>query len=304
MSNDIVVIEGDIMNCRDQFAAVLSEPSINFEREARFAVQVIEANTYLTKIVMQNRQALADAVINIASIGISLNPAKKQAYLVPRKGKVCLDISYMGLMDLAMATGSVRWGQAKLVYEQDEFELNGVDRPPTHKTKPFEAERGLVVGVYVVIKTADGDYLTHTMNAAAVVAIRDRSEAWKAYVKDNSKLCPWVTDPGEMWKKTCVKQAYKYWPKTERLEKAVHFLNTETDEGIQLTNSKPVSSHDPELLQLWKDRAELATTQENLIDVWRKAVIEFQEKNDKVAYEGLKTFITSLAEKIKAQQEQ
>lgn len=290
MSNDLTIISNDIYACREAFQAVLVEPTLNFDREASFAMQILEGNSYTLRVALQNRQAVIDAVTNIASIGLSLNPAKKQAYFVPRKGKICLDISYMGLMDLAMATGSVRWGQAKLVYEADDFELNGVDHPPTHRTKPFALDRGAVIGVYVVIKTADADYLTHTMSMGEVMAIRDRSEAWKAYIKDNSKLCPWVTDPGEMTKKTCVKQAYKYWPKTDRLEKAIHYLNTETDEGLKLSTSAPIE--DPALAQEWVDKAMSSQTLEDLQAVWVTGLPVIRESKDMKAYEKLKSAVT------------
>jgi recombination protein RecT len=36
-----------------------------------------------------------------------------------------------------------------------------------------------------------------------------------------------------------VKQAYKYWPKTERLETAIHHLNTEGGEGLVDINARP-----------------------------------------------------------------
>lgn len=291
MSNDLALVTGDIYACRDAFLAVQAEPSLNFDREANFAIQILEANSYTLKVALQNRQAVIDAVTNIASIGLSLNPAKKQAYFVPRKGKICLDISYMGLMDLAMSTGSVRWGQAKLVYESDVFELNGVDQPPTHKSKPFSTDRGNVIGVYVVIKTADGDYLTHPMSMNEVITIRDRSEAWKAYIKDNSKLCPWVTDPGEMTKKTCVKQAYKYWPKTDRLEKAIHYLNTESDEGLKLTSVSDQPATDAALAQGWSSQAKATDTIEALQAVWVSGLEAIKQSKDMAAYEQFKAVV-------------
>lgn len=226
------VIEQDIYGVQGGFEAVSVDKSINFEREAQFALQSIMGSEYATKIAMSARQSVINAVTNIAAIGISLNPAKKQAYLVPRDSKICLDISYMGLLDLAIASGSIRWGQAELVYEADTFILNGVDKQPTHQREPFKTDRGAIVGVYVVVKTAGGDYLTTTMSIADVHAIRDRSSAWKAWVSKEKK-CPWVTDEGEMVKKTVIKRAYKTWPKTDRLDTAVHYLNTEGGEGLE-----------------------------------------------------------------------
>jgi len=234
MSNALTLITGEINAAREDFMTLLSDRSIKFEQEAGFAIQVLSNNDYSLKIAMNNRASIVNAVKNIAAIGISLNPAKKQAYLVPRGGAICLDISYMGLMDLAMATGSIKWAQAELVRANDGFARGRFDQPPTHTFNPFSKERGEIVGVYVVVKTADGDYLTHTMEIGDVYDIRDRSEAWK-----RNGGGPWKTDPGEMIKKTCVKQAYKYWPKTERLETAIHHLNTEGGEGLIDINARP-----------------------------------------------------------------
>lgn len=229
----LTTISADIYASRQTFDSVLVDKSINFEREAGFAIQVLSGNEFAMRTAMNNRQSVVDAVTNIAAIGISLNPAKKQAYLVPRDGKICLDISYMGLMDLAQATGSVKWAQAALVHEADGFALTGIDKPPQHTFNPFGKERGPVVGVYVTIKTIHGEYLTHTMTIEEAHAIRDRSSAWKSFQAGKAKSGgPWSTDEGEMVKKTCVKQAYKYWPKTDRLETAIHHLNNENGEGL------------------------------------------------------------------------
>lgn len=279
-ANALTVISDDIYAVREQFDAVLCDRSINFEREAGFALQLLSASDFSIKIAMANRQSVINAVTNIAAIGISLNPAKKQAYLVPRDGKICLDISYMGLMDLAMATGSVRWAQAAIVHECDRFTLNGFDKPPSHNFNPFDKERGEIVGVYVVVKTADGEYLTHTMTIADVYAIRDRSTAWKS-----GKSCPWRTDASEMVKKTCVKQAYKYWPKTDRLETAIHHLNTDGGEGMadiivnEPAKSVPIHSATQSDIQISAERKQI-------IDAVANAVIDHFNANDVIgAYE-------------------
>lgn len=216
-----------VMGARDAFQTLLADQSMVFEREASFALQALMRSDYTLKTAMSNRQSVVNAVANIAAIGLSLNPAKKQAYLVPRDGAVHLDISYMGLMDLAMQSGSVRWAQADVVYKADEFRLHGFDRAPTHRHDPFATDRGEIIGVYVVVKTADGDYLTETMTIAEINGVRDRSSAWK-----QSKSGPWKTDFCEMAKKTVVKRAYKYWPKTDRLDRAIHHLNTDGGEGF------------------------------------------------------------------------
>lgn len=235
-SRDLQLLTDEIYSIKDSFESMLSEPSIKFEREAEFAIQILAGNDYLLKLAKtpEGKGSLLAAVHNVAGVGISLNPAKKQGYLVPRKGKICLDISYMGLIDIAVSAGAVRWAQAHLVYENDHFEVCGIDVPPEHKFKPFAKDRGDVVGAYCVAKFPDGDYITEAMSLDQINDIRDRSEAWKAYQAKGVK-CPWVTDPGEMSRKTVVKRASKYWAdadKSGRVAAAVHHLNVEGGEGL------------------------------------------------------------------------
>ncbi|MEN1996852.1 recombinase RecT [Stenotrophomonas bentonitica] len=274
--NEIFTIDQSIYGTRDSFVSVLTDRSINFDREAEFALQSLYGNDYAMKIAMSNRQSVINAVVNIAAIGISLNPAKKQAYLVPRDGKICLDISYMGLMDLAIDSGSIRWGQAELVYETDTFALNGVDQQPTHQRNPFAKDRGEVVGVYVVVKTADGDFLTDTMSREEIDGIMNRSQSVKS-----GKSSPWKTDWGEMAKKTVVKRAYKYWPKTERLHTAIHHLNTDGGEGLAVLsgqqNQQPAlpaalsAEQEAERTELYANLQDIATGGlEALAQAWAK----------------------------------
>jgi len=279
MSNALTLITGDINATRDEFQTLLADRSIKFEQEAGFAIQVLGNNDFALKIAANNRQSVVNAVKNIAAIGISLNPAKKQAYLVPRGGAICLDISYMGLMDLAMATGSIKWAQAEIVRAGDGFSRGRFDQAPVHTFNPFAKDRGEIIGVYVVVKTADGDYLTHTMEISEVYDIRNRSEAWKR----NSG--PWKTDPAEMIKKTCVKQAYKYWPKTDRLENAIHHLNTEGGEGMRDINNAPDTMDvDPLIAEALKTTSDAAA-----LTYWREhnALLV----NNPAAYKKLKDAI-------------
>jgi len=282
-ANALTIISEDIYAAREPFALALVDKSLNFEREAGFAIQQLSRNDFTMNCAMNNRQSVYDAVVNIAAIGMSLNPAKKQAYLVPRDNRICLDISYMGLMDLAQATGSVKWAQAALVHDADTFTLTGLDKPPQHTFNPFSKDRGAIVGVYVTIKTVHDEYLTHTMPIADVFAIRDRSQAWKSFQAGKAKTPgPWGTDEGEMIKKTCVKQAYKYWPKTERLETAIHHLNTENGEGLEvLADNSPKAP-----IISTTGFIELAAGRASILDAVANAVIDLFNNDDLIGAYG------------------
>lgn len=213
------------------FMGAATDQSVTWAKESQFAMQLFQKNDYLTKTAMSNPTSAQNAIINVAAIGITLNPASKLAYLVPRDGMVCLDISYMGLLHLAQATGSIKWGQCKLVYSNDTYESNGLDTAPTHKYNAF-GDRGAVVGGYCTVKTPDGDYLTEEMSLAEIKATEATSKA---------KNGPWKNFWEEMARKTIVKRASKYWPRADRLDNAIHVLNE--DEGV---HQEPVMPHTSE----------------------------------------------------------
>jgi len=238
-----------IAGAKGKFTEINQANLVNYDKEAMFAMQIVQNNDYLMKIANNNPQSLRNAVINVASIGLSLNPAEKLAYIVPRKGQACLDVSYIGFIKLATDTGSIMWARAELVYENDEFIYHGATEKPEFSTKnPFD--RGDLKGVYCVAKTKEGDYLSGIMSIDECYDIRNRSEAYKAY-ESKGYACSWTTDEGEMIKKTIIKRESKTWPKTDktdRFDNAIHIANEH--EGIDFSrqiDDKPIDMQKVEL---------------------------------------------------------
>lgn len=281
MSN-LQVIEQKITSIEPQFVQVLSDKSISFQRETGFAMQALSSNDFLATAAIKNQQSLINAITNVAAIGVSLNPAEKQAYLVPRKGAVCLDISYLGLIDLATSSGSIQWAKAELVYSNDTFELVGVDKQPIHTRNPFSSERGSVVGAYCVAKLPNGDYLTEAMSKSELDRIKSMSELGK------KGIGPWSEHEGEMQRKTVVKRASKYWPKSERLAKAIHMLDTESGEGIEPIKVKEL---DQQRLAELKAQASAADDSEALSDIWKKGLAEIRAHGSMIQYEDFKNHV-------------
>ena len=215
-------VVGFVGNQVGLFTQALSDNSITWQKEQQFAIQAFQKNDYLAKVAMANPSSAQNAIINVAAIGITLNPAAKLAYLVPRDGGVHLDISYMGLLHLAQVSGAIQWGQCKLVHASDTYESNGLDKAPTHRYNAF-GDRGPVVGGYCTVKTAQGDYLTEEMSLAEIKQVEESSKA---------KNGPWQKWWDEMARKTIVKRASKYWPRCERLDNAIDHLNTDGGEGL------------------------------------------------------------------------
>jgi recombination protein RecT len=198
------------------------ELTVSWDKEQIYVGQLMRKSEALQRCPPQSIFA---AVVNVATVGLSLNPALGLAYLVPRDGLCCLDVSYRGLVQLATDSGAIRYVRADIVYENDDFTWCGLDERPEHKFKAFSKDRGSPVGVYCYAKTSDGDILSGMMSFDEVEAIRAISKA------KNSPA--WGKHWGEMAKKVLIKREQKLWPKAARemVAKALGVINEH--EGLQ-----------------------------------------------------------------------
>lgn len=200
-----------LVGAHDRFVAIATKDQVvEWQRESMFALQTLERNEFLRSTAEGNPASLRNAIINVAACGITLNPVSAYAYLVPRDGAVCLDISYRGFLKIATDAGVIQWGRAELVYAGDKFVYHGPAMAPEHEAQPFAENRGEPVGVYCIAKTVGGDILTGVMSRAEIEAIRERSPSFM-----KGKKSPWKTDPGEMWKKTIIRRDRKTWPESK-----------------------------------------------------------------------------------------
>lgn len=207
------------------FIALLDEETFN--KECSFALQHLTKNAYLQKATPQS---LLTSVLNIAQVGLTLNPVQKLAYLVPRfiNGQVecCLEPSYQGLVKLLTDSGSANNVYAHLVYENDLFEqILGTSNEIIHK--PKLGSRGNVVGVYAVAVLANGSKQVEVMDVSEVNEIRDSSESYKAFKSGKAKTAIWETWYDEMARKTVIKRLVKYLPKSnyDKIAKAIDLTN-------------------------------------------------------------------------------
>lgn len=269
------IIKGVEPEC---LSLVQAHNAVNWTAEQNYAMQLLSANSFAAQIAQQNPVSVQNALRNAAAIGITLNPASKHAYLVPRKSQsgmaICLDVSYMGLIHLAVESGSIEFGQAKLVYSNDFYESNGIDKAPTHKYQAF-GQRGELVGAYCVVRTNTGAYLTEEMSIQQLLEVRSRSEAYSGGKQGKPPSGPWVTDFEEMCRKTVVKRANKYWPKADRLNQAIQYLNTDGGEGISKEEvARDVTPISQELeMQLIDYRNSLEPEKQPAFDAWLKKPI-------------------------------
>ena len=215
MSNAIAIFTGELQRAENKFTGISEEQKTGlvYQSESQYAMQAIKNNG---KLLQCAPDSFYDAIINVASVGLSLNPATKLAYLVPRDGRVCLDISYRGLVNIATSGDSIKWAKAELVYENDRYEDRGFNNLPVHECDPFSKNRGEIIGGYCAAQLSDGTYLVDRMSIAEINKVRACSKAQNG---------PWKTWPEEMMKKTLIKRASKSWPLVMRLAVANSILD-------------------------------------------------------------------------------
>lgn len=212
---------------------------VQIKKEISFALQHINKNQKLQECSDTSKLA---AVINIANIGLTLNPVAKEAYLIPRWNKVtrsnecALEPGYVGLVKLLTDAGSITAMTSNVVYENDTFQLDLADNraPVTHKPELVKSKRGKIIGCYALATLPDGARQVEWMDVDELHGIRERSETWAAYKAGKISTCTWLTDETEMMRKTVVKRIYKYLPRTKKMNKV--------DEAIKLDNTDYAAS--------------------------------------------------------------
>lgn len=230
-----------ISQVEPRFTAISKDnnQAVKWREESYFALQALKSNHYLAECAPDTVQ---NAIVNVAAVGLTLNPADGYAYLVPEYSKEnsrkeCqLRISFKGLIKAATDTGSIAWVKAEVVKKHDKFDFRGPCALPDHMIDAFGGDRGDSVGVYCIAKTNEGDFLVDIMPWSEVLKIKECAKTKQVWDK-------W---PDEMAKKAIIKRAAKQWPKTERsavLHKAIEVINE--NEGTE--NGNPYTNEEQEI---------------------------------------------------------
>lgn len=232
MSNVSIISKEHLDRVKPAFLEQSGLKEADFKREVSFAMQLASANPYLQTCTPDSA---LKAILNVAQIGLTLNPVKKEAYLVPRwnsklsQNEVCLDPSYIGLIKLATDSGIVKSINCQIIYAGDEIEIDLSEEYNVKKHVPYfltGKEKGSIIGAYSVATLRDGSKHCEIMGREEIEAIRERSEGYKAFKAGKTKSNVWVSDEGEMFRKTVIKRHTKYLPKSgDKLYKAIEISN-------------------------------------------------------------------------------
>ena len=210
---------------------------MSFKQEYGFAIMAIQNNPYLLNCTPDS---IKSAVISVALTGISLNPALKYAYLVPRNtknGLMCvMDISYIGMIKILTDAGAVKSVDAEVVYENDPFIWSKGSTPKLDHSPDLLKERGKPVGAYAIAYFRDGGFQFEVMAKVDIEKVRATSESWKK--EDTRQYSLWETWTDEMWKKTVLKRLFKILPKTKFSEQLIATLSKDHENEMADIDNK------------------------------------------------------------------
>lgn len=203
-------IAGELVQRKTSIADMLPT-HINPERFIKAAMVAIARDVRVQRCT---RDSIVESVIKGASLGLEVGSVLGEAYLVAYGTTCQLIPGYRGMIGLARRSGQIVAITAQVVYEKDEFGYSlGIH--PTVSHKPYLGDDpGAVIAVYAGATLKDGGDQLVILPKWEIEKIRARSKA--------SGSGPWVTDWGEMAKKTGIRRLFKMLPvSTEQLSQAL-----------------------------------------------------------------------------------
>ncbi len=209
---------------KSQMAMVLPK-HLTAERMARVACTAILKTP---KLANCSPESLLQALMLCSQAG--LEPDGRNAHLIPYGDQVQVIFDWKGLVALARRNG-VQNISADNVCENDEFEWyrDAEGLHFKHKVN-FRKPRGEMFASYCIWK--DGDQFDgEVMTKDEIDAIRKRSRAGTSG--------PWVSDYGEMSKKTVVRRSSKKWPLDAELAEALNDADSNPTVTVSSNDAKP-----------------------------------------------------------------
>ncbi|MGI9250728.1 MAG: recombinase RecT [Pseudohongiellaceae bacterium] len=224
-----------------------------WQKEKLFLLDVVAKSKDLQKC---EPTTLIHSMLQLGSMGLTLNPVCQHAYLIPRNerskktgeswdnynaavGKIAYPSpSYRGLVWLAEKSGKVNFIRADVVYSKDHFSYKGSWTLPEYTSGPLKSRNYKnAVGVFAVAQLQDGNHLCELIERDNIERIRSMSEMPDGIMWNPAKM--WT----EGWKKSAIRRLFKTTPVSDnRLEAAQHAMNTY--EGIAIQHDAvPEISH-------------------------------------------------------------
>ena len=216
--NPVAVLRHQLDHMSDEFKAALPA-QIPVDRFARVLMTAVQNNPELLYEV--ERRSLWNAAMRAAQDGL-LPDGREGAIVVRRdrqRGKVAnWQPMIAGIRKKARNSGEIATWDAHVVCAGDSFQFQLGDNPQVHHSYDLTTPRGEIIGAYSVCIMKDGTKSYEVMTIAEIHAIRDKTDAWKAFAAGKIKSTPWADYEAEMCRKTVARRHSKVLPMSTDLD--------------------------------------------------------------------------------------
>ncbi len=236
------------------------------ERLMKIAVIACAKNPTLYECT---QQSVLQCVILGAELGLEAGGPLGHLWLVPFKNKGRLEctpiIGYQGYVELAYRNPRVQSVEARVVNENDEFDVSYGKVLRLHHKPTFKSP-GPAIAAYSVIHINGGGTIADVMSKDDIEKIRARSRA-----KDSG---PWVTDWDPMACKTVYKRLQKWGPKSTLTQRAMEAEEAVENCDMDLVASAPELEEAPPPSKASAAKAKVAAKADDYSEEDRKAAVE------------------------------
>lgn len=186
-------------------------------------------------LIKCGRASLIGAVLRAAHLGLDVDPALGQAWVIPFKGEAQFIAGYKGLAQLGWRTGDMSVIKGETVRDGDLFEWeDGTSHFLRHKRLAKVGAQA--THAWGMFKVRDGSESTFR-----VMAFDDIEKIRQAAPSARARISPWITHYEEMAMKTALRHTLKLAPASgERsipLHKAID-LDQRADLGLKQFNTE------------------------------------------------------------------
>ena len=217
--NDVIKqFEHDLVGQSQALESVLP-PGLEIRRFMRTLSNLLQTHPQSDRLLAADRQSLFSACQKAAGDGLLLD-GREAVLTVFHENKSKTDkVTYMpmvqGLVKLARNSSEISNIVAEVVYDKDEFTYRpGIEEQPLHRPDWF-GDRGKPIGAYAVVTTKDNEKIVAVLARDRILAIGKGGRNADQYIP--GKGAHFV----EWWKKTVIKNALKYSPKSTYLASAM-----------------------------------------------------------------------------------
>jgi recombination protein RecT len=231
-----------VKSANENFEKLLKDSgaSLSWTHESMHVLFALNKNPSLRKC---SKESIKEAIYNLATVGLTLNPALGYCYLIPRKGEAVLDISYKGFIKIATDEFNISNIHTGIVHSNDFFDLKIKDEGICFEHKPVVfGEKGEAIGSYAVAWTRDTNKaIIETMDMKELEKIKNSSQA------AGTSFSPWNGDfSDQMRRKSPLRRLFNMLPKSGnqyRIAEAFRIDNENFDADFK--NAKPREEKKP-----------------------------------------------------------